>query len=310
MAVPTTPPRGHPMEPGKFPGPLYPPGAAPAYEPSPKSEFAVALKRAMAHCGFWPWDPDSWDEAWSDAVAYGVEDNPNKAGMKAFQRWSGTITPTGNVGEKTFNFARSVLIPQGRTHAGEPAWDSQCVALTDQAYDEAHPPAPQTTVREQALAKAITQLGIKESPPESNEVKYCDWYGETGPWCAMFVTWCYRQAGGSAERWRTVKEAGSNDAYDYVPYIVSDARNARNGLSVTNSPRPGDLVCFDWQGSGSSGSEWNYDHVGLFESGSPSSFSAIEGNTSMSNNSNGGEVMRRPRSANQQGTVFVRVAES
>ena len=38
-------------------------------------------------------------------------------------------------------------------------------------------------------------------------------------------------------------------------------------------------------------------------------FNAIEGNTSVSNNSNGGEVMRRARSTPQQGTVFVRVSE-
>src|SRR5262245_28251229 len=134
MAVPTTPPNGHPMEPGpKFPGPLYPPAAAPAYTPSKKTPFAVAVQRAMAHGGFWPWDPEGWDESWSNAAALGVDGNPEKAGMKAMQAWSGTIQPTGNVGEKTFNFLRSVVVPQGRTQAGNPAWDSVCQSLTQQA---------------------------------------------------------------------------------------------------------------------------------------------------------------------------------
>jgi hypothetical protein len=299
------------MEPGKFPGPLYPPGAAPRYTPSAKTPFAVAVKRAMAHCGFWPWDPDSWDEAWSNNAAYGVEGNAEKAGMKAMQKWSGTIDPTGNVGEKTFNFLRSVVVPQGRTHAGEPAWDSQCVALTQQAYDQAFPPKPQSTVREAALKRAIAQLGVKESPAESNLQRFGDWYGENGvPWCAIFATWAYelgaQDVGKSAPSFWTINQgAGSADRYDYVPYIVSDARNARFGLSVTNSPIPGDLVCFDWQWNG------EYDHVGLFEKWADDrgGFLSVEGNTSLSNDSNGGEVMRRSRSQGGQGTVFVRVAE-
>jgi hypothetical protein len=38
-------------------------------------------------------------------------------------------------------------------------------------------------------------------------------------------------------------------------------------------------------------------------------FEAVEGNTSTSSNSNGGQVMRRTRTRNGQGTIFVRVAE-
>ena len=45
------------MEPGKFPGPLHPPDAAPRYTPSRDSPFVVAVKRAAAHCGAWPWNP-------------------------------------------------------------------------------------------------------------------------------------------------------------------------------------------------------------------------------------------------------------
>lgn len=166
MAVPTSPPRGHPMEPGKFPGPLYPPGAAPHYTPSGKTPFAKAVKRCMAHCGFWPWDPDSWDEAWSDAAAYGVEGNANKAGMKAMQRWSGTLDATGNVGEKTFNFLRSVLIPEGRDNVGKPAWDATCQALTEEANEQAQAPAKPS--RQLAMDHMQRRLGYTESPSGSN----------------------------------------------------------------------------------------------------------------------------------------------
>ena len=105
-------------------------------------------------------------------------------------------------------------------------------------------------------------------------------------------------------------EAGGSPSFDpaaaryaYCPYIVSDARNGRYGLAVTGAPTPGDLVVYDWQRDGT------YDHVGLVESGNSSSWTAIEGNTSVDNNSNGGQVMRRQRSSQEAAVVFVRVAE-
>lgn len=298
------PPKGHPMEPGKWPGtPLYPPDAEPHHARSRDSDFVVAVKRAVAHLGAWPWDPDSFDDSYSNRFAHGDGwDHPTHAGVAGVQKWSGTLDPTGYVGEKTFNFLRSAVIQQGRTHAGEPAWDQVCVSLTAAAYEENHPPPLQTSLRELALAKAITQLGIKESPPESNQVKYTDWYNMVGPWCAMFTTWCYETEGDSPSFIQASR-------YAYVPYIVSDARNGRYGLSVTGSPIPGDLVCFSWGGS-SGGHHEEYDHVGLFEKWTGAhTFQAIEGNTSTSNNSNGGEVMRRTRDVNGQGTTFVRVTE-
>lgn len=149
-------------------------------------------------------------------------------------------------------------------------------------------------LRAKALEQARTQLGVKENPPESNKVLYSDWYGATGPWCAMFVTWCYVRAGSTG--------FSRGHRYAYVPYIVQDARAGRNGLSVTATPQPGDVACYDWDGGAA-------DHTGLFEkwaSGTHDAFSAIEGNTAVGNDSNGGEVMRRNRIVRQV-ECFVRV---
>ena len=280
-----------------FPGPLYPPDD-PQGRSSPDSDFVLALKRTLARIGAWPWDPPSWDDSYSNRFAHGDGwDDPTHAGIEGVQAWSGTISPTGNVGEKTFNFLRSVKVPQGRTHAGEMAMDSVAQNLINSAFSQSQ--KPPETLRSLALACAITQLGVRESPPESNRCKYTDWYGMVGPWCAMFVTWCYETSGNSPAFAQGVN-------YAYVPYIVSDARNGRNSLVVPSSPLPGDLVCYDWQNNG------EFDHVGLFEEWAgtaPSQFTAIEGNTSTSNDSNGGEVMRRTRDTRSQDTVFVRVAE-
>jgi hypothetical protein len=125
-----------------------------------------------------------------------------------------------------------------------------------------------------------------------------------GPWCAMFCTWSFELAAKDMGKDSPAFVKGSR--YAYVPYIVSDARNNARGLKTVDVDAvvPGDLVCYDWQWNG------EYDHIGIFEKWvGPSTFNAIEGNTSTSNNSNGGQVMRRSRTLGQQATVFVRVNE-
>jgi hypothetical protein len=151
-----------------------------------------------------------------------------------------------------------------------------------------------TPKREKALAEAREHIGLKESPGGSNHQMFGVWYGvDEQPWCAMFVTYCYVVGAKS-------KAFVKGSRYAYVPYVVADARAGRNGLQVTREPKPGDLVCFDWQGDGV------HDHVGLFRAGNPGAFETIEGNTAIGNDSNGGEVMERHRDSSAR-PVFVRV---
>lgn len=147
---------------------------------------------------------------------------------------------------------------------------------------------PTTPLRQKALAWLSQHLGDKESPPNSNHIAWAsEWYGVIGPWCAMAVTRAYVQVGS-----KTFKR-GSH--YAYVPYIVADARAGRNNLTITRSPQPGDLVCFDWERNGVA------DHIGLFEKWTRPQveFTAVEGNTATGNDSNGGSVMRRTRNISQ-----------
>jgi hypothetical protein len=209
------------------------------------------------------------------------------------------IDDTGWLGTKTFNTLRSIRVPEGKSHAGEMCMDAFAVELINAAWDlfGGHEPDEQgDTLRINALNKAKTQIGYAEGGDNAN--KYGSWYGMNyQPWCAIFCTWCFEMAGDSPS---FVK--GSR--YAYVPYVVGDAREKRNGLKVTGDPIPGDLVCFDWNGG-------EFDHIGIFEKWIPGAmtFYSIEGNTSTSSNSNGGQVMRRTRNATQQDTVFVRVTE-
>jgi hypothetical protein len=282
-----------------FPRPLYPPDAnRHGKKPSVNGPDVEAYKRTVSRAGRWPWQ--SFDDAFSNNFSHGKGGNVIDSGVAGIQRQQ-DIDDTGWIGKSTFNTLRSIRIPDGLPHAGEPAMDALAMQLIDEAWAlyGGHEPddSPGGTLRAQALNKAISQIGVKESPPNSNQVKYTDWYGMIGPWCAMFVTWCFETSGDSPA---FVK--GSR--YAYVPYIVADARANYNGLQTTDDPIPGDLACYDW--------EWNgeHDHVGIFERwSSGGSFDCIEGNTSTSNDSNGGQVMRRNRGRNSQGTVFVRVKE-
>lgn len=282
-----------------FPRPLYPPDAASKGKtPSSNGNDVEAYKRVVSRAGRWPWQ--TFDDAYSNGFAHGTSGNVGKTGVAGVQR-QGDIDDTGWIGEKTFNLFRSIRIPDGLPHAGEPAMDAVAVGLVNEAFAvfAGHEPPPdQPSHRKKALQEAITQVGVKESPPDSNQVKYCDWYGMVGPWCAMFVTWCFETTGDSYA-------FSQGSRYSYVPYIVADARNGQYGLSTTDDPIPGDLVCYDWQWNG------EYDHVGIFEEWQLTfgDFSAIEGNTSVDNNSNGGQVMRRIRNVSGQSTVFVRVAD-
>lgn len=143
--------------------------------------------------------------------------------------------------------------------------------------------AQNTPLREKALNQIKTQLGVTENPKGTNKNKFGNWYGmDRVPWCAECVTWCYVTVGSKAFL--------RGRRYAYVPYIVHDARAGVNWLSVTDHPKPGDLVCFDWDNDGVA------DHVGMVLSmGTGGAFKTIEGNTGIGNDSNGGEVMQRDR---------------
>jgi peptidoglycan hydrolase-like protein with peptidoglycan-binding domain len=155
--------------------------------------------------------------------------------------------------------------------------------------------AAQKTLGQKAYEKAVSQIGVKESPAYSNNVYYSRWYGIRGPWCAMFLTWCFVMAGSRAfvRGWR----------YAYVPYILNDARYGRNNLTTTRNPVKGDLAIYSIGGR-------EADHIGIFEGwkdGGRLRFTAIEGNTSAGGSqTNGGAVLRKERYIHQT-LAFVHV---
>lgn len=137
------------------------------------------------------------------------------------------------------------------------------------------------------LGIARREVGTRESPSGSNRVKYNTAYygqavsGDAYPWCAVFAWWCCREAGVALP----VKTASCGA-------LLRAAKAA--GLWVTANYRPGDIVVYDWGGDGAA------DHCGLVTEVRPDgTLVAIEGNTALGNDSNGGMVLERVRKTAQ-----------
>lgn len=133
---------------------------------------------------------------------------------------------------------------------------------------------------------AASEVGVTESPANSNCVKYNNWYyghwvsGAAYPWCAAFVSWVLAQAGAGHLAARSAS----------CPAIKSDAQRRGTYHAGSAGIAPGDLVLYQFD------RDADPDHIGIVESVSGSSIVAIEGNTSLTSNDNGGAVMRRTRS--------------
>lgn len=139
---------------------------------------------------------------------------------------------------------------------------------------------PQT--REAVLQIAKWQIGVQESPAGSNKVKYnTDYYGKevsgsAYPWCMAWVWWVFHEAGFNLR-----KTASCTN--------LTNAYKAANQW-VTKNFKPGDIAMFDFTGK-----KKKTQHCGIIIEVHDNYIVTIEGNTSLTNNDNGGAVMQRTR---------------
>jgi hypothetical protein len=149
------------------------------------------------------------------------------------------------------------------------------------------------------VSLAKTQVGVKESPANSNKVKYWDYYKEHAgvdyngePWCAAFVAWCMCQVGA----WTMTSDEGR---FRSCPALVTWAKKQGSWKERSYTPSPGDIVIF------SNGER--ACHVGIIGSVTGSTiltYNTIEGNTSVTSNDNGGAVMQRNRTLGSTNTKW------
>lgn len=140
------------------------------------------------------------------------------------------------------------------------------------------------TPQQKLLAIATKEIGVKESPTGSNKVKYNTWFygrevsGSSYPWCCTFVCWCYAQAGMT----HLVRMTGG------CTTMMNWFRD-RGYLIEPKKAQPGDLVFYQFD------KDAYADHIGIVEKVTKTGVVAIEGNTSVTSQDNGGAVMRRTR---------------
>jgi hypothetical protein len=117
------------------------------------------------------------------------------------------------------------------------------------------------------------QSGVVETAngqiKSTNQSLYDSSTGETvgGAWCASFATWVLKQNG------YTTLPAGA----DSVNSWLTAAQNNQNGLSITTTPQPGDLVVYSY--APAAGGPFTASHIGIMTSDvSAGNFSAVSGN--------------------------------
>ena len=132
----------------------------------------------------------------------------------------------------------------------------------------------------EALKKAKAEIGTKEYPIGSNKVKYNTWFygrevsGADFPWCCAFICWLFDDV----------------DFFPITAYCPTAVNWYKQKGAFDQTPEVGAVVFYNFNGGGIT------SHIGIVESvNSDGTITAIEGNTSLSSNDNGGAVMRRIR---------------
>lgn len=135
------------------------------------------------------------------------------------------------------------------------------------------------------VKKAYGEIGVKEYPPNSNCVKYNDMFygrkvsGSAYPWCCTFIWWLLSSSG--------IKCAKTASCANLANYFKKENR------FFTDNPQVGDIIFFKFKRT----NNWT-NHVGIVVDVKGNEITTIEGNTSVNNDSNGGEVQLRKRIKN------------
>lgn len=156
-----------------FPRPVYPPDSDQRGKtPSIAGGDVIAYKRTVARLGRWEWDPDGWDEAYSNAFAHGRDGGDvGASGVAGVQRQA-KLEATGWIDEETFNLLRSVKVPGGLPHAGDYAMDAVARQLLIDAW-EARPKLA-------AVGSSLVEVRISATPGDPH-------WGGAGDVMAQFI---------------------------------------------------------------------------------------------------------------------------
>jgi len=125
--------------------------------------------------------------------------------------------------------------------------------------DQAREAAPISRHQRRALQLALTQKGIRETPPGSNVNIYSKYFGFGAQfWCADFVAWCLDKTGNQDRK----------VPWGYPSAVANITSWGKRNGKIFSRPRKGDIFTYR-----------NGKHTGWVVSSQGSSFTTIEGNT-------------------------------
>lgn len=141
---------------------------------------------------------------------------------------------------------------------------------------------------EKVLASAKAEVGYAEG--KNNDTKFGKWFGlNNQPWCAMFVSWCFKEAGLS-------RLIAAQTAKGFASCDVGLKWFAKKGQLVpVGQAKPGDIVFFQFD------NDSQPDHVGIVYKNNllTKTLLVYEGNTAgnlYGSQSNGDGVYEKKRS--------------
>lgn len=178
--------------------------------------------------------------------------------------------PKRDLLETIFREQYGVTEPGTRPYAGQGALGYQ-VYPPEMPYVPPQPPSNIGTggAGKMALAVAQSQVGVREATGNNDgipEQRYAD--GRREPWCADFVTWCFKQTGCSLP--------GNQRQLASVQFMEDQLK--RGGHFIPNGaqpPQPGDIIFFRDRGANKGSGR----HVGIVEKVEGDRVFTIEGNS-------------------------------
>lgn len=127
------------------------------------------------------------------------------------------------------------------------------------AEDESEGPAPISRHQRNALRLALTQKGIRETPPGSNVNFYSKYFGFGAQfWCADFVAWSLDKTGNQDKK----------VPWGYPSAVENITRWGKRNGKIHSQPQKGDIF-----------TRKDGKHTGWVVSSRGTSFMTIEGNT-------------------------------
>jgi peptidoglycan hydrolase-like protein with peptidoglycan-binding domain len=214
--------------------------------------------------------------------------------------------PPGPI-DGVYGAATAAAVRRFQRHAGLNV-DGVVGARTQSELAKSSPPSPpaahmgRAPAGDDALGWMVKRLGMREQPANSNRCPITQEFGLVGPWCMMAVSLAFKHGAGLILGEQTPHPWAfwTGRGFAYVPAFEAWAKS-RGYWQGRTTPRRGDVACYLFGHN-------EPVHVGIVERYvGGGQFDALEGNTGLGNDSNGGELMRRRRYVSQV-SGFARVS--